>query len=209
MAYSREIWDQAKVYFELGKSLNYISKTLNVNKSTISRRAKKEGWECKKLQPLKDAVVGVTIENATIEEKKATLGAKIATLNDYEVQILNDVVSEESGLRSLLFSTTALAVIRSNELLKKNKKTIMMKVSNYDDDGKRIGDDYEPYEVPLSVSDIKDVVESTDKASITLGINQRHANSQVTVNTQNNNTQHIELTEETVKKVIADFDNDY
>ena len=38
----------------------------------------------------------------------------------------------------------------------------------------------------MSASDYKNAQEALDKASITLGINQRHSNNQINVNTQNN-----------------------
>ena len=119
--------------------------------------------------------MGIELENETILKKKETILETMSTLNKYEIEILEEVVTKEAGLKSLIFSTSALAVIRNNELLKKNKKTVMLKAGNYDENGRRIGEDFEPYNVPLDTSDIKEVIESTDKASITLGLNQRHA----------------------------------
>jgi hypothetical protein len=43
---------------------------------------------------------------------------------------------------------------------------------------------FEPRE--LNTADLKNLSDTIDKASVTLGVNQRHSNSQVNVNTQNN-----------------------
>lgn len=58
-------------------------------------------------------------------------------------------------------------------------------------------------------NDLKTLAEANDKLAVTLKVAERHANSQVTVNTQNNvNQEHIEITKETVKEVIEDFAKD-
>jgi len=210
MAISKDVWDKAKAYFHLGKTLDYISDKLKINKSTISRKAKKEGWVKGKTQQIKNELVSLERAEAGIKQQKATKKQQIATVfNEYEIKIIEKVVDEEAKVKELIHSTATLAVLRQNELLAKGKKQVMLKVAQYDSEGKRIGEDFEPYEVPLSSSDIKDVVESVDKASITLGVSQRHANSQVTVNTQNNNTQQVAVTKEVVKKVLDEFEAEY
>lgn len=50
-------WEQVKLLFEAGKSLNEIESETGFNKGSISRQAKKEGWQKGKLQPfILDAV---------------------------------------------------------------------------------------------------------------------------------------------------------
>jgi hypothetical protein len=48
---------QAKIMFEMGKSLNQISNELGIDKGNISKKAKKDNWQKGKLQPIiQDAV---------------------------------------------------------------------------------------------------------------------------------------------------------
>jgi hypothetical protein len=50
-------WMQAKIMFEMGKSLNQISNELGIDKGNISKKAKKDNWQKGKLQPIiQDAV---------------------------------------------------------------------------------------------------------------------------------------------------------
>ncbi len=59
-------WTQAKIMFELGKSLNQISNELGIDKGNISKKAKKDNWQKEKLQQL--------IQNAVrVEEAFTTL----------------------------------------------------------------------------------------------------------------------------------------
>lgn len=190
MAIKREIWDRAKALFELGKSLSEISKDTGITKSTISARSKKEDWTKHKNEQLKSEIVEFEAEKRTIEDKKRTITEQLAQLDDFEITILDEVIEKEEGIKSLIFSTQTLALVRNNQLLTQNEKTVMLKVQQFSSEGVRQGEDYEPYKVPLSPSDIKDCVETTDKASLTLGVNQRHAPKAET--NVNNNTQVVQ-----------------
>lgn len=177
MAYTKEEWQKAKVLRESGKSLSEVELLTGINKSSIQRKEKKENWIVGKTQQLKSDIIEVEKQNATILQQKATIREKIATLEDYEIKYLDEIIQDEAKIRSLLFSTTALNVIRINEDLQQNMK--YEKVS--------CGDGVQNLEpVKLSASDYKNAQEALDKASITLGINQRHSNNQINVNTQNN-----------------------
>ena len=177
MAYTKEEWQKAKVLRESGKSLSEVELLTGINKSSIQRKEKKENWIVEKTQQLKSDIIEVEKQNATILQQKATIREKIATLEDYEIKYLDEIIQDEAKIRSLLFSTTALNVIRINEDLQQNMK--YEKVS--------CGDGVQNLEpVKLSASDYKNAQEALDKASITLGINQRHSNNQINVNTQNN-----------------------
>lgn len=192
MAYSEEVWQKAKVLRESGKSLGEVELLTGINKSSIQRKEKKENWIVGKTQQLKSDIIEVEKQNATILQQKATIREKIATLEDYEIKYLDELIQDEAKIRSLLFSTTALNVIRINEDLQQNMK--YEKVS--------VGDGVQNLEpVKLSASDYKNAQEALDKASITLGVNQRHSNSQVTVNNQNNiQNNNIPLTLEEAEK---------
>ena len=177
MAYPKEEWQKAKVLRESGKSLSEVELLTGINKSSIQRKEKKENWQLNKTQQLKSDIIEVEKENAKILQRKTQLREKIATLEDYEIKYLDELIQDEAKIRSLLFSTTALNVIRINEDLQQNIK--YEKVS--------CGDGVQNLEpVKLSASDYKNAQEALDKASITLGVNQRHSNSQINVNTQNN-----------------------
>ena len=177
MAYPKEEWQKAKVLRESGKSLSEVELLTGINKSSIQRKEKKENWQLNKTQQLKSDIIEVEKENAKILQRKTQLREKIATLEDYEIKYLDELIQDEAKIRSLLFSTTALNVIRINEDLQQNMK--YEKVS--------CGDGVQKLEpVKLGASDYKNAQEALDKASITLGINQRHSNNQINVNTQNN-----------------------
>ena len=196
MAYPKEEWQKAKVLRESGKSLSEVELLTGINKSSIQRKEKKENWQLNKTQQLKSDIIEVEKENAKILQRKTQLREKIATLEDYEIKYLDELIQDESKIRSLLFSTTALNVIRINEDLQQNMK--YEKVS--------CGDGVQNLEpVKLGASDYKNAQEALDKASITLGINQRHSNNQLTVNTQTNiQNNNIPLTlEEAEKEALA------
>ena len=177
MAYPKEEWQKAKVLRESGKSLSEVELLTGINKSSIQRKEKKENWQLNKTQQLKSDIIEVEKENAKILQRKTQLREKIATLEDYEIKYLDELIQDEAKIRSLLFSTTALNVIRINEDLQQNMK--YEKVS--------CGDGVQNLEpVKLGASDYKNAQDALDKASITLGVNQRHSNSQINVNTQNN-----------------------
>jgi len=185
MAYSQEQWDKAKVLFELGKSLQEISLETEIkDRTSISKKAKKESWVKSKIQQIKSDIVELEKDISTVEGKKSTLVEKLSKLEDYQITILNEVVEDEIKTKSLIFSTANLALIRANQALTTNTKTIMSKVEIYED-GKKIGTEYKEKEIPLSISDYKDSVDLIDKASITLGVNQRHSSSQVNINNTN------------------------
>ncbi len=192
MAIKKEIWDKAKVLFELGKSLNEIESATGINRTSVGKKAKKEGWEKAKNLQLKHDIAEFEKEKSTLDDKKSTLVEKVAKLSDFEITILDDVVTSEFKMKSLLFSTQTLAVVRSNQALTKGTKQVMLKVAQYAE-GQKVSEDYEPFNQDLEPHDIKTIVDGVDKASITLGVNQRHQPKQdiSLVNAQQNNTNEI------------------
>lgn len=187
MAYSKEQWERAKALFILGYSLGDIADDTGISKGQISKKSKKENWEKETDKTtLKADIVEFDKKKETLEAEKETITKRLASLDDFAVTVLQEKMEEEGAslARSLVFNTATLALIRNNEILTKNKKTVMMKTGEFLD-GKKVGETYEPFEIPLNAADTKDLIDSTDKASLTLGINQRHTNSQV--NIQNTN----------------------
>lgn len=175
MAFSQTQWDKAKILYELGKSLREIERDTGISNGQIAKKAKKDGWEHKKKKQLKADIIEYESEKEALEAKKEALIADIASLSALEITILDDVVTNEVGIKSLLFSASTLAVARSNAQLTKNKKTTIVKVKQYNDNGQVCGETIEMAEIELSPDDIKTHIEAIDKASLTLGINPRHA----------------------------------
>lgn len=198
MAYSQDQWLEAKGLFLKGLSLSQIEADTGINKTSISKKAKSEEWDKQKIQQLTSEIVDFEKEKSTLDEKKSTLITKISTLDDFEVTILEGIVENQEGIKSLLFSSTAMALVRTNEALTKGKKTVMLKAKQYNDKGIPIGEEYTPYEVPLDSTDIKNHIEAVDKASLTLKINDRHAPK-----TEINNTNATQNNTEIKRVVIA------
>jgi len=201
MAYSQAQWNRAKFLFELGYSLRDIEEDCSISHVQISRKAKKEQWQkVTEKQAIKADVIALEKENVTLSDKKVTVSQRVATLSDFEITILSEKITEEIGIKSLITNTQALAVIRANEQLTRNTKTVMLKERQYSSEGVPIGEEYTPYEVPLDSTDIKNNVDSVDKASITLKVSDRHA-PKFEVNTQNN--QLTNLTIQDISLAIA------
>jgi len=142
----------------------------------------------------------ITTENEHLVNAQIAIYAAQTILPIEQMNAIMNAAKDEVYSMGLAINATQLNLMRINEALTSNKK--LEKIS--------VGQGMQQFEeVSLDSSDYKNMQDAIDKATVTLGINQRHASSQVTVNTQNNNTQHVELTEEAVKKVIADFDDNY
>ena len=198
MAHSQEQWDKAKFLFELGTPLSDIQEETGISKGQISKRSKRDGWEKEtEKKHLKSEIVEFEREKETLEAKKETIVSKLCRLEDFEITLMDKIVEKEVEHKSLVFSTQSLALVRNNQILTKNKKTVLLKGSEYAD-GKRIGDTYEPYEVPLSPSDIKETIDSTHKAGQSLGVIEQFA-PKTTI--ENTNAQQTNIDEKRV--VIA------
>jgi len=187
MAYSQAQWSRAKFLFELGYSLRDIEQDCSISMGQIGKRSRKEEWKKDtEKQAIKSNIMELDKKKDTLQKENDTLISKVATLSDFEITILSEKIVEETGIKSLITNTQALAVIRANEQLTRNKKTIMLKEKQYSSEGVPIGEEYTPYEVPLDSTDIKNNVDSVDKASITLKVSDRHAPKQVEINNANN-----------------------
>ena len=68
MAISQETWDIAQAMFEGGASLTDISRKTDIDKSTISKKAKKQGWQKGVNQQLIADEVRVTAEKSTLNQ---------------------------------------------------------------------------------------------------------------------------------------------
>ena len=172
MAHSKDTWATAKTLFEMGRSLAEIELDTGISKSQVSRKATAQGWKKGETQQLKADIVGFEEENAKLNAKKATLSEQLSLLSEAEVEVFAGVVEDELRLKSILFNTTVLNVLRVNKYLQENVKLEKL----------GMGKGFQGMqEVALGAGDFKECQDTIDKASLTLGINKRHAATTVAV----------------------------
>jgi len=164
---SKYNWKDIKKHYEIGMSQKDIILEFGCPKSSLSERVKKENWV---VNELANSYIKGSIE---VNEQKANLTEQDVRI----VEIADKAIMEETRRRGLIFNMTELNLEKLNNHLKEDKK--LEKIN--------VGDGVQKFEeVALGTSDYKNAQDTIDKASITLGVNQRHANSQINVNTQNN-----------------------
>ena len=105
--------------------------------------------------------------------------------SDYQITILDNLIQDETGNKSLLFSTANLSLIRKNQMLTKNTKTVIEYETTYSEDGKPLMKRPIEFQVELSPTDLKALDEGIDKNAVTLEVAPRHANSQVNISNTN------------------------
>lgn len=159
-------WEDIKKHYEAGMSQAEIVLNFECPKSSLSERINKEGWV--QNEQVKAYIKG-SIE---VSEQKANLIEQDVRI----VEIADTIVDEQLRRRNLVFNATELLVKRATAMIKENKTTDKISV------GAGI-QQIEPRE--LDSSDLKNLADTIDKASLTMGVNQRHSNSQV--NIQNTN----------------------
>ena len=166
MAITKEIWENAKLLFEHGKSLSEISKETGINKSSISKKAKAESWE-----KFNDKSTLVLSEVDTIL-KQDEINLQKSTLNQRELNLHNEEVRNK-----LRYKKT----INSNAELMASKIPLLIDAFSSVDE--ETGNDV----FLMPPKDLKDLADANDKISITLGVNERFAQKgDLNVNTQNN-----------------------
>ena len=210
MAIKKEIWDKAKAFYEAGKSINWIAKELGISKSTLSGKAKKEEWEQGIIEQLKDDIKGVEEQNRTISEQNRTIIEQVSTLDQFQIEVIRELIEDETKQKSLILNGLNMGVIRATQQLQNNKKQQAIKVRQ----GYGKGDyteSIENHELELSSQDIKNNVDTIKTVGISLGIIEDKPNSQVTVNTQNNmqQNQHTELNKQIVSETLEAFEDEY
>jgi hypothetical protein len=128
---------------------------------------------------------GIEQKNGHVVDAQITILTAKDILPPEEMGAIMLVAQEEIYNKFLITNATQLNLVRVTEHLSNNKK--LEKIG--------IGDGIQHFEeVGLGASDYKAAQEAIDRASITLGISQRHANSQV--NIQNTNAQQNNITVE-------------
>jgi predicted DNA-binding protein YlxM (UPF0122 family) len=78
MAISKQQWQQAQAMFEAGASLSEIAGKVDIERSTISKKAKKEEWDKAINQQL-------ILDDIRLQQRKATLNEQQLQHHDYTV----------------------------------------------------------------------------------------------------------------------------
>lgn len=196
MAISQEIWNKAKALFEQGLSLSEIELETEIKRSSISKKAKAENWNKSVNQQLKADIKAIDKEKSTLDAKINNAVEKLSKLSDFDITILDEQIFNETGNKSLLFSTANLSLIRKNQMLTKNTKQVIDYETLYDDNGKIIGKKPIAVDIELSPIDYKSLDEGIDKNAITLEIGQRHSNQVI------NNTNATQVNNENSKLIV-------
>jgi len=119
MAYTRHDWDVVKAFYESGLSLSEITEREEVaikDRSSISKKAKTEGWVKGKIQPLVEKTVHVKQQLAEISEQKSTL-------NSTELEVHQTLVDERT--KDLHFFRKASLLIAQRAVKKVQETPIM------------------------------------------------------------------------------------
>ena len=117
--------------------------------------------------------------------------SKLSCQSESLVKAFDDKVNEQLRRQNLVFNASEKLLVKATQMIDKNQTVDKINV------GAGI-QQIEPRE--LDSSDLKNLADTIDKASITLGVNQRHSNSQVTVNNSNLNAQQTNIV-----KTLDDF----
>ncbi len=162
----RHDWGKIKKAYEAGLTQPEILLEFECPKSTLSEKVKNEKWVQSELAK------AYTVDKVKNNEQKSEL---IEQDNELFV-IADNKANEISRRRGLIFNLT-------EKVLQKVEKALDKKRPVLDSKGNDTG---EEEDVEYAPKDLKEYVETIDKASLTLGVNSRHANQQINVNTQNN-----------------------
>ena len=91
MAYDKKDWDVVQAFFESGLSLSEITERKEVkikDRSSISKKAKQEGWTKAKIQHLVEKEIQAKQSLSEVEEEKSTL-------NSTQVDVVKTLVDEK------------------------------------------------------------------------------------------------------------------
>ncbi len=166
MAYSEEKWNKAKAYFEAGLTLSQISEKTLINKSAISRKAKKQQWQHGK--------------NTDYIEAREIIATKKATESNTSLHFADEDADANIRRKNLVFGGLEKLAQRMNDQVEANKKmdklNVGMGVQNF-----------EPVE--LNPQDYKALAEGYASVGKSLGVIEEKP--QVAI--QNNNIVEVEI----------------
>lgn len=72
-------WQKAKALFEAGKSLSDINKDTGIDRATVSKRAKKDGWE-------KGIYQQLIVDGARVKAEISTLDSTVLNIVEKEIE---------------------------------------------------------------------------------------------------------------------------
>lgn len=190
MAYTKQQWNEAKFLWELDKPLSFIVEKTGISKAQISKKSTKERWKKEtEGNALNTEIRELDKQKETIKQKEIELVNRVSKLEDYQITILDNLIQDETGIKSLLFSTANLSIIRKNQILTRNTKQVVDYETIYSEDGKPISKKPTTLDIELNPTDLKAIDDGLDRNAITLGIAQRHSNTVVNnANVQSNDT---------------------
>lgn len=176
-------WPSIKKHYEAGMKQPELIAKFKCPKSTLSQKVKDEKWVV--IELAKNVVEGIIEVNEQINE--------LNELDSELTEIATTIGIDKSKKTLLIEEASQLLLGNIVKGIKKGKSQIVVKVKDYDGEGRVIGETPMPVDVEHTAKDHKDLADAIDKTAITLGVAARHANSQVTVNTQNNLNQTSEI----------------
>ena len=118
--------------------------------------------------------------------KKCEKSANEIQAIDHAIQQRLKIEFDKDNLKLKIYETQTSAIDKIKELLEHGKYRKPIKIKNGEFDV------VEQHDCDLTSTDYRNCIEAVDKASVTLGVNERFSNSQINVNTQNNLQQNIE-----------------
>lgn len=153
-----EIKEKILADFHTGKfSQRELAKKYNASKTTIANLTK-----------------GLSPKNDRLVEAQISLLSAQSSLTTTEMTAIMTAAKDEAYNRGLIFNATQKNLAKITEMLDKNTK--------YEKVG--VGDGVQNFEpVELNANDYKALQDAIDKASLTLGVNQRAAST--TINNAN------------------------
>lgn len=93
MAIAKELWDKAQALFELGNSLSMIADATGIDKSSISKKAKTQGWIQGEIQQLKNEKINA-VSNLVDTEIKIQ-----QQIQPHQVTEFNNAVERELNIK--------------------------------------------------------------------------------------------------------------
>lgn len=152
MAIDKAIWEQVKADFEAGiveedKAFTHLSETYKIDRSTISKKAKRDGWVFGKNSHI------ITLEATTISSLQRLQGEK-SHLNHTELMAVEKGVKRELEKEEINSNTFHIAKILQTQLM---EAIPLMKI-----------DDLKPKDITGALKDIHDINNPKDAASINI-----------------------------------------
>ena len=147
----------------LGDSQYKVAQDFNISSATVNKIYK--SIDEKTLSEVKDIV-----------KDEIAIKSTLATQSESFVKAFEDKVNEQLRRQNLVFNASEKLLVKAVEMIDKNQTV----------DKINVGAGIQQIEPRLlDSSDLKNLADTIDKASITLGVNQRHSNSTIISNNSN------------------------